>query len=124
LMNETEGRAFMTSTREQLGDEAPWVQRDAQGALQSTEHELPEHATALKRIVILVQDPQRERVTRTEIPFWFFAMKAPATQFLLRNTPLDLENLGITPAALRAHGPGLVYEQIGAGRESILIWTE
>lgn len=48
-----------------------------------------------------------------DVPLWFLRVKGPAAHVALRNTGLDLEQLGITPADVARYGPTIVL--IGRG---------
>jgi hypothetical protein len=60
---------------------------------------------------------------RANVPFWFFKLKGPAIQLVLRGTEIDLKKLGVTAADLESHGPGLVLDEIRSNGDRVLVWT-
>jgi len=78
---------------------------------------------AIQRVNVWVYRTATQRFVETRIPFWFFRLKAPAARYALDGTGLDLDALGITPAALAQHGPGVVLDRVTpSGR--VLVWAE
>jgi hypothetical protein len=65
-----------------------------------------------------------ERLIRSEVPFWFFRMKAPAAQMLVRDSELDLSALGLTAADLQREGPTLILNETSSEGNRLLVWTE
>ena len=79
--------------------------------------------TELERVNVWVYRTKTQRFTETRIPFWFFRLKAPAAQYAMDGTGLDLDALRITPGELTQYGPALVIDWVSPdGR--VLIWTE
>ena len=79
--------------------------------------------TELERVYVWVYRTKTQRFIETRIPFWFLRLKAPAAQYALGGTGLDLDALGITPGLLTQYGPALVIDRVSPdGR--VLIWTE
>ena len=78
----------------------------------------------LARLQVLVYHARSERLVESLIPFWFYRMKAPAAQFALEGTGVDLERLGVTASELERYGPRLVLEHRGSTGDHVLVWTE
>ena len=100
------------------------LQRDAEGRWIRSAPTNDKTDSRLERIGVLVYRPDSERLYRMDIPFWFYRMKGPALEFVLRDTGFDLGDLGLEPKELQRHGPGLVLneEQEDGGR--IVVWVE
>ena len=116
--------ARFVNVLEPLNSTAALLQRDAEGRwIRSAQTNDPTDLR-LKRIGVLAYRPDSDRLYRMDIPFWFYRMKGPALEFVLRDTGFDLGDLGIKPKDLRRHGPGLVLneEQEDGGR--IVVWVE
>jgi hypothetical protein len=78
----------------------------------------------LSRLHVLVYHASSERLAESRIPFWFFRLKAPAAQYALDGTGLDLERLGITAPELERFGPRVVLEHQATNGNRVLIRTE
>jgi hypothetical protein len=73
---------------------------------------------------VLFYQPAEERLVRAEVPMWFLKMKGPGARYALHGTGVDLDALGLTPADLERHGPGLVLDHAASSGEPLLVWTE
>jgi hypothetical protein len=103
----------------------PILEVTADGAV--ARRELPPEAAPLGRLVVLhvlVYHVASQRLAESRIPFWFFRLKAPAAQYALEGTGLDLQRLGITASELERFGPRVVLEHRTAAGNRVLIWTE
>jgi hypothetical protein len=78
----------------------------------------------LSRLRVLAYRAREARLIRAVVPFWFLKLKGPAVQYALRDTGLDLDQLGVTPADLERYGPGVVLDQSRANGDRLLVWTE
>ncbi len=78
----------------------------------------------LKRIGVLAYRADSDRLYRMDIPFWFYRMKGPALEFVLRDTGFDLGDLGIKPKDLQRRGPGLVLDEEQQDGGRIVVWVE
>jgi hypothetical protein len=108
---------------------APWQGRpplvsfEENGAM--VRHEGERNPPGRPRVLrALLYQPTEQRLVRAEVPMWFLKMKGPAARYALRGTGLDLDALGLTPADLERHGPGLVLDHVGPSGEPLLVWTE
>jgi hypothetical protein len=110
--------------RAAFGSRKPLVYRDDTGALSRRSEPVPLDPESLARIVILTYDGGAERLVRAEIPFWFYALKAPAVGLMFHDTVLMLEELELTPDELSRHGPRLIYDDGDTRGNRTLIWTE
>lgn len=73
---------------------------------------------------VLAFHASRERLVEARVPLWFWRLKAPAAQFVLRDTGFDLDRLALTPDDLAGFGPGLVFDEETAGGSRVLVWTD
>ena len=76
------------------------------------------------RFCVLAYRAPEGRLATVSLPFWFLTMKGPAVAYSLRDTGLDLDRLGVTPADLERYGPALVLDETRANGDRLLIWTE
>ena len=81
----------------------PIWQVDAAGVVTRREA-APETEARPTRLRVLAYRASQERLVRVDVPFWFLKVKGPGVQYALRDTGLDLERLGITPADLEQYG--------------------
>jgi hypothetical protein len=114
-----------STVRASLGNAPAMVARDTSGRL---ERQLPAPATStpspITVIHVLAYRTANDRIIAADVPFWFFRLKAPAAQYLVRDTGFDLAELGLTAADLAEHGPGLVLDEQRDSGDRVLIWTE
>jgi hypothetical protein len=78
----------------------------------------------LLRLSVLVYQADVRRLVSADVPFWFLRIKGPAARFALRDTGLDLDRLGITPAELQRYGPAVVIDQARPNGDLLLVWTQ
>lgn len=71
--------------------------------------------------VMAYRGPQRGLV-QVSVPFWFMRLKMPAVNFVLRDTDVDLRELGVTPDELALYGPSVVIEETRANGDRVLVW--
>jgi hypothetical protein len=79
------------------------------------------HAT---RLHVLAYRAPQGRLVRADAPFWFLKVKGPAVQYVLGDTELDLEQLGVTPSDLERYGACLVLDETRANGDRLLVWAE
>ena len=108
-----------------LGSERPLLNVDGQGRLTRNPRPAPAvDAEPLSKLHVLAYFAGEERLLGVAVPFWFVQLKGPAAQFLLDGTGFDLEQLGVTPDELAAHGPGLVLDERRGRGDRLVVWTE
>jgi hypothetical protein len=81
-------------------------------------------AANLSRLHALAYRAREQRLVHAVVPFWFLKVKGPAVQYALRDTGLDLQRLGVTPADLERHGSGVVLNETRPNGDRLLVWTE
>ncbi len=72
----------------------------------------------------MAYQPHIGRIVRADVPFWFLKLKGPAARLALRDTGVDRDRLGITPADLERYGPWVVVDQATNSGARLLMWTE
>ena len=77
----------------------------------------------ITHLYLLSYRARERRLIEVDVPFWFFALKAPAAQFMIDGTGFDLRELGVTAEDLEAHGPGVILDESAASGDRLLIWT-
>ncbi len=110
--------------RRAFGEEPPLLARQADGSLVRRSTVQPDAPEPIAQVSVLSYDVATNRLTRADVPFWFFRLKAPAAQFIVRDTGLDLSTLGITAAELAREGPALVLDETDARGSRLLVWTQ
>ncbi|MDQ3168821.1 MAG: hypothetical protein M3Q55_01640 [Acidobacteriota bacterium] len=76
------------------------------------------------RLGVIAYQSAEQRLVTADVPMWFFRMKGPPTQFLVRGTGLDLERLQITARDLERFDPSVVIDHARANGDRLLVWTE
>ena len=112
------------AVRATLPAEPPLLDLDSAGNVVRRAHAVAASEGALESLSALAYQPRERRLVHAEMPFWFFALKAPAAQYLFRGTGLDLARLGVTAAELKRHGPAIVIDHVYADGRRLLVWTE
>jgi hypothetical protein len=108
-----------------LGHRPPMLMIDATGAIRPlASGRASADTTPISRLQVLTYQVADGRLIKATVPFWFFKLKRPVAQFLLRDTGVDLDRLGLTSANLAAFGSGVVFDQTMASGDRVLIWTE
>lgn len=117
------GRRF-ERIRAALGGREPLLHLDADGNV-VRRAALPDVASrAVSRLGVLAYQVADERLVTADVPMWFFELKGPAAQYLVRGTGLDLERLQITASDLERYGPSVVIDHTRANGDRLLVWTE
>lgn len=73
--------------------------------------------------VLLYRGPL-EGLLQVDVPIWFIRLKAPAAQYMLRNTDVDLAELGLTADVLRSYGPAIVADEERPNGDRLFMWTD
>ena len=85
----------------------------------------PAPSPRISRLCVVVYHVASQRLVESRIPFWFFRLKAPAAQYALEGTGLDLERMGVTAVELQQYGSRVVLDHRTTGGGNIVfIWTE
>lgn len=107
-----------------FGAMPPLLTRDGRGGVARRLVAPPVQPLPITRIVVVAYRAESGRLIRSDVPFWFFKMKAPAAQMFLRDTGLNLQSLGLTAAELSREGPTLVLNETSSDGSRLLVWTE
>ena len=101
----------------------PILRIDAGGTI--TRRRIPLGAPRrLAKLEALAYRVPEQRLVHAVVSFWFLKVKGPAVQYALRDTGLDLNRLGVTPADLEQYGPGVVLDETRPNGDRLLVWTE
>ena len=110
--------------RSRLAQTEPMLQVDAAGGV-TRRNAPPESATVPpKRLRALAYRAPQQRLVYANVPFWFLTVKGPAVRYALRDTGLDLDRLGVSPADLERYGVCLILDETRANGDRLLVWTE
>jgi hypothetical protein len=112
------------AARTALRTRTPLVDIDEQGHVTRRESVPDRTPQPINRVKAMAYQPRVGRIVRADVPFWFLKLKGPAARLALRDTGVDLERLGITPADLERYGPGIVVDQLSSSGARLLVWTE
>jgi hypothetical protein len=85
----------------------------------------PDHKTGprLTTLRILVWDPEEDKLTRIDLPFWLLRLKSGPID-IASDARMSSSDLGLTVEDLERYGPTLVLDHQGADGDRVLIWTE
>ena len=120
-----EAQAQFGMVQQAIGHRPPMLMVDTDGSIRPLASGGRTAGTApISRMQVLTYQVANARLVRATVPFWFFQLKRPAAQFLLRDTGVDLDRLGLTSANLAAFGPGVIFDQTMISGDRVLIWTE
>lgn len=110
--------------RRAFGDDEPLLVRRQDGSVVKRPTPPPRNSDTIEHLFVMAYDASTQRLIEVDVPFWFFKLKAPAAQFLVRGTGLDLNELGISGAELEAQGSCIVLDESTADGSRLLVWTE
>lgn len=110
--------------RAALGGREPLLHLDASGNVVRRAAVPDAAARPVNRLGVLAFQAGDERLVTADVPLWFFKLKGPAAQYLVRGTGLDLERLEITASDLERYGPSIVVDHTRASGDRLLVWTE
>ena len=111
--------------RDSVPTSPPVLSFDAKGSLTRTPPPAESKDTASPSVlrVMAYRGPQHGLV-QVDVPFWFLRLKMPAVQYVLRDTDVDLGELGLTSKELALYGPCIVLDQTRSNGDRVLIWME
>jgi hypothetical protein len=114
-----------TQIRDRLGTTIPMLSIDSAGTVTSRRQPAPTSEPAVPKMLhVLAYRAPQERLVRADVPFWLLKLKGPAIQYSLRETGLNLERLGVSPADLERYGACLLIDERRANGDRLLVWTE
>jgi hypothetical protein len=120
----SEARHRLARARTRLPPGAPLLTLDEAGTVVRREKPGAAGPTPARRLSVLAYHAATRRLAAAEVPLWFLKLKGPAAQLALRNTGVDLEQLGIAPGDLERYGPVLVIDWTRVTGDWLLVWTE
>lgn len=119
-----EAERQFAAARAPFGSMPAMLHRDSSGRLVAAVPFVDGGKPAPARLGVLAYRTREGRLVRTSVPFWFIRLKGPAVGYALRDTGLDLRQLGLTPAELERHGRGIVVDETNSNGDRLLVWTE
>lgn len=117
-------RLQIAAVVDSLGFGPPRLTRDGSGKFISRTTEKEGSGKKPKKLVVMTYRSGENRLLRSDIPFWFFRLKAPAAQFALKGSGFDMKRLGLRPADVTSQGAGLILDEVIDGGDRILVWAE
>lgn len=112
------------SIRAALGGRPPLIALDDAGNVVRRAAPGATSPRPVSRLGVLAYQAGGQRLVTADVPMWFFKLKGPAAQYLVRGTGLDLERLQITASDLERHGPSVVIDHARTSGDRLLVWTE
>ena len=113
-----------TAIRAALGAGDPLLTLDEDGNVVRRAIPPTRQPRPVSRLAVLAYQANEQRLVSVDVPFWFFRLKGPAAQYLVRGTGLDLERLEITAADLTRYDPSVVIDHARPNGDRLLVWTE
>jgi len=111
------------SVRATFSDPQPVVTTDDEGHLVVGPVRNPQQRS-IHTLHVLAYRRSIGRLVQVDVPVWFLRLKAPAIRFAMRETGVDLQELGLTVADIRRHGPRILVDERRPGEDRVLVWTE
>jgi hypothetical protein len=109
---------------ERLDDARPMLQRGVDGEFIRSPSHTEGLDVKLQQISVLIYRVPEGQLFVAKVPFWFYRMKGPALSFVLRDSGFDIGELGLTPAELQSHGPGLILDETADDGGRVVIWVD
>ena len=116
-------RRFET-IRAALGGRPPLIALDESGNVVRRSAPPVTSPRPVSRLGVLAYQADEQRLVTADVPMWFFKLKGPAAQYLVRGTGLDLERLQITASDLERYDPSVVVDHARPNGDRLLVWTE
>jgi hypothetical protein len=110
--------------RAAMGVGGPLLELDAEGRVTRRVSPPSVPPATISRVKAMAYQPALGRLVTADSPLWFLKLKGPAANLALRETGIDLEQLGITPADLERYGPRIVVDHTRQDGARLLVWTE
>jgi hypothetical protein len=122
--DEHSAAAAFAAARSAFANPASLLVRDATGSIVRRPDAPPPRRQDLSHLRVMAYDAADRRLVEVDVPFWFFRLKGPAVNVMVRGTGLDLADLGVTAADLERQGPCVVLDEAGQGGSRLMVWTE
>lgn len=113
----------IADVRAGLLSKEPLVEIDDEGRLVRMASRGDATGRPIARLKGLAWRAPDRRLVSVDSPFWFVKLKGPAAAFVLQDTGLDLDGLGLTPAMLERFGPAVIIDHTSRDGSRLLIWT-
>lgn len=122
--DERQALEAFAEARALLGPRPPLLDVDDHSRVIRRESPPDQTPGPIRRMKAVAYQADLQRLVRADVPIWFLKLKGPAAEFALRDTGVDLERLGITPADLERYGPRLIIDHRSRAGSRLLMWTE
>jgi hypothetical protein len=122
--SQSEALQRFEAIRAALGGREPLIGLDEAGNVIRRASPPSSSPRPVTRLGVLTYQAGDQRLVTADVPMWFFRLKGPAAQYLVRGTGLDLERLQITAADLERFDPSVVIDHARANGDRLLVWTE
>jgi len=115
---------------ERFGDQKPLIEIDETGHNVSSNFDpmRPAAATKPEVMVVMIWDPQDERIVRVRLPFWLLRLgshgESGSIRFGSKDNSITFERLNISVQDLERLGPALIVSHHSPRGERVLIWTQ
>jgi hypothetical protein len=114
----------VASIRAGIPSKAPLVEIDDEGRIVRMASAGEATGRPIARLRALAWRAADRRLVSVDSPFWFVKLKGPAAAYVLEGTGMDLERLGLSPAALEQFGPAMIVDHTSRDGSLLLIWTQ
>jgi hypothetical protein len=84
----------------------------------------PTSATRPETMVVLVWDPNEEKIVQVALPFWLLKLGRRKIDVIDPHAGFDLNRLNLDIHELERIGPALVLDLRGPQGERVLVWTK
>ena len=116
--------------RARFGDQKPLIEIDEAGHDIKSNFD-PNQPAAPARpdvMVVMIWDPQDERIVRVRLPFWLLRLgshgERGSINFGSRDSRITFERLNMSVQDLERLGPALILNHKSPQGERVLIWTQ
>lgn len=120
----TDAERRIASIRAGIPSKVPLVEIDDEGRLVRMASTSEATGRPIARLRALAWRAADRRLVSVDSPFWFVKLKGPAATFVLEDTGMNLERLGLTPAMLEQFGPAVIIDHTSHDGSRLLIWTQ
>ncbi len=113
-----------------FGDQKPLLEIDERGhsVASNLDPSRPAAATKPDVMVVMIWDPNDERIVRVRLPFWLLRLgshgEGGSMRFGSDDSRITFEHLNISVQDLERVGPALIVSHSSPHGERVLIWTQ
>lgn len=113
------------AVRARFEGQRPLIELDARGNLlrADTDREAPHGVPRPEHLHVMAYDPDEGGLVKVTVPFWLLRMKTNGS-IDFGGRDMKLEDLKLTVEDLDRLGPSLVLDQVDAGGDRVLVWSQ